>query len=202
MKKTLLLTVMAFFAISMASAQGIYFGLKGGLNNTRIGVDMEGFETKSGYGWFAGPTLKIDILPFLGVQGAAFYDQSKAEIEGVSIKRKSIIVPLDVRLNLGIAGGAGIFLSTGPQFGFNVGDKDFNIFGKHSGEAKDNVNSTFQLRNSSFSWNFGAGVMLTKHLELGYVYSLGIGKTGELKDLTKEDKPSSRTWRASVTMFF
>jgi hypothetical protein len=44
--------------------------------------------------------------------------------------------------------------------------------------------------------------MLTKHLELGYVYSLGIGKTGELKDLTKEDKPSSRTWRASVTMFF
>ena len=197
-----LFVVMAFFAIVPTSAQGIYFGVKGGVNNSKLAVDLEGVECKSGYGWFVGPTLKIDILPFLGVQAAAFYDQSSSKIEDVTIKRKSVLVPLDARLNLKLSPESGIFLTTGPQFGFNVGDDDYNIFGSNSSQAKENINSVFQLKKSMFSWNFGAGLMVSKQLELGFVYTLGLTKTAELEHLSKDDKPKSRGWMASATLFF
>jgi hypothetical protein len=205
MKKQLIsLFVMAFLAIVPASAQGIFFGVKGGMNNTRMGIDMEGISTKSGYGWFVGPTLKIDILPFFGVQAAALYNQSNCKILDEKIKQKSILVPIDARLNLKFNSekSTGIYLSTGPQFGFNVGDADYNIFGSNSSEAKENVKSTFQLKKSIFSWNFGIGVMASKHFELGALYSLGLTTTGELEQLTKDDKPKSRMWNISATWFF
>jgi hypothetical protein len=53
-----------------------------------------------------------------------------------------------------------------------------------------------------FSWNFGAGVMLSKHLELGIVYTVGITKTGDLKNVKKDDKANSKGWMASATYFF
>ena len=196
------LIVLALFAVLPSYAQGVYFGVKGGVNNSKFGIDLEGVSSKSGYGWFVGPTLKVDILPFLGLQAAAFYDQSSSKVNDVSIKQKNVIVPIDARLNLNLAPGSGIFLSTGPQFNFNVGDKNYNILGSNSGEARDNINSTFQLKESTFCWNFGAGIMLTKNVELGYVYSIGLGKTGELEHLKKEDKPTSKSWRASLTLFF
>ena len=92
-----------------------------------------------------GPTLKIDILPFLGVQAAAFYNQSNCKIVDEKIKQKSILVPIDARLNLKFDSekATGIYLSTGPQFGFNVGDADYNIFGSNSSEAKDKIYAAF-----------------------------------------------------------
>ena len=60
-----------------------------------------------------------------------------------------------------------------------------------------------------FNWNFGIGAMLSKHLEVGGVYSLGISKTGELEaeiDKAKANnndlKPKSRSWKVGVTLFF
>lgn len=58
-------------------------------------------------------------------------------------------------------------------------------------------------------WNFGIGAMLTKKIEVGVVYSLGIAKTGELEaeiDRAKanndELKPKSSTVQVSATLFF
>ena len=201
-KHIVLLVMMVCCGVTSASAQGVYFGVRGGLNNTKLGIDMEGIDSERGYGWFFGPTLKIDILPFLGIQGAAMYSQNNSKIEGTKIKQKSIVVPIDARLNLLLVPETGLFLSTGPQFSFNTGDNDYNILGSNSSDAKDNIKSTFQLQKSTFSWNFGIGAMLAKRLELSYVYSIGIGKTGDLKNLTKEDKPKSKTWMASATFYF
>ena len=194
--------VMAFFAVIPASAQGIYFGVKGGVNNSKFNLDY--VSTKSGYGWFVGPTLRIDILPCLGIQGAVFYNQANSKVNDVDIKQKSILVPIDARLNLPVSPKVGLFISTGPQFGFNTGDKDFNIFssGDQYAQVKDNYNETFQLKKSMFSWNFGAGVMLTKHFELGIVYTVAIAKTGELKNLKEGDKAKSKGWMASGTIYF
>jgi len=194
--------VMALFAVIPASAQGIYFGVKGGVNNSKFNLDD--VSTKSGYGWFAGPTLRIDVLPFLGFQGAVFYSQSNSKVNDVDIKQKSILVPIDARLNLVLTPETGLFISTGPQFGFNTGDKDFNIFasGDKYDEVRDNYKDTFQLKKSMFSWNFGAGVMLTKHFELGIVYTVAIAETGELKNVKKDDKAKSKGWMASGTIYF
>ena len=195
------LFVMALFATMSASAQGIYFGVKGGLNSTKMSLDYEDVISKGEFGWFAGPTLKIDILPFLGVQGAAFYSQNQSKVNDVKIKQKSILVPIDLRLGITLGKSFGIFAATGPQFGFNLGNKNYNIFDSNE-EVWDNYKSTFQLKKSMFSWNIGAGVTLAKHFELNFTYSIGLGKTAEIKNLTKDDKAKSKCWQVAATYFF
>ena len=99
MKKLFVSIIMiAFFAVMPAKAQSIHFGVKGGVNNSEFNLDD--VPTKSGYGWFVGPTLKVNILSFLGVQGAVLYSQSNSKVDGTNIKQKSILVPIDARLNL------------------------------------------------------------------------------------------------------
>ena len=176
MKKTIIsMVVMAMFAVMPANAQGIAFGVKGGVNFTKMSIDNDAVNSESGVGFFIGPTLKIDFLPFLGVQGSVMYEQANSKVDGEKIKRQSIIVPIDLRVNLKLNEDAGIYLATGPQVGFNVGESDF------SWNDTSTYKNTFQMKKSMFNWNFGAGAMLSKHFEVGVVYSLGISKTGELE---------------------
>ena len=197
------MVVMAMFAVMPASAQGIAFGVKGGVNITKMSIDDEAVKSESGVGFFVGPTLKLDILPFFGVQGSIFYEQANSKVAGEKIKRQSVIVPIDARVNLKLNEEAGIYLTTGPQFGFNVGEDEFTW------NESSSYKNTFQMKKSMFNWNFGIGAMLTKKIEVGAVYSLGISKTGELEDeLNKakannnELKPKSSTVQISATLFF
>ena len=69
MKKSIIsMVVMAMFAVMPANAQGIAFGVKGGVNFTKMSIDDDAVKSESGVGFFIGPTLKIDFLPFLGIQ--------------------------------------------------------------------------------------------------------------------------------------
>ena len=204
MKKTIIsMVVMAMFAVMPASAQGIAFGVKGGMNFTKMSIDDDKVNSESGVGFFIGPTLKIDILPFFGVQGSVFYEQANSKVDDEKIKRQSVIIPIDARVNLKLSEAAGIYLATGPQFGFNVGEDEFTW------NETSSYKNTFQMKKSMFNWNFGAGVMLSKKFELGVVYSLGISKTGELeaeidkaKANNNELKPKSSTVQISATLFF
>ena len=66
---------------------------------------------------------------------------------------------------------------------------------------KDN----FQLKKSQFSWNVGVGLTVMSRLEVGVAYNFGIGRTGELKDMTKEeiiDTPKQKTWVLSAAYYF
>jgi len=191
------------FAVMPASAQGIAFGVKGGMNISKMSIDNDAVECESGVGFFIGPTLKIDFLPFFGVQGSIFYEQANSKVDGEKIKRQSIIIPIDARVNLKLNETAGIYLATGPQFGFNVGDSEFQW--NDTGTYKN----TFEFKKSMFNWNFGIGAMLSKKFELGVVYSLGIAKTGELeaeidkaKANNNELKPKSSTLQIAATLFF
>lgn len=204
MKKTIItMVVMALFAVMPASAQGIAFGVKGGANITKMSIDNDAIDCDAGVGFFVGPTLKIDFLPFFGIQGSLFYEQANSKVAGEKIKRQSIIVPIDARINLKFNEDAGIYLATGPQFGFNVGDDEFTW------NESSSYKNTFQLKKSMFNWNFGIGAMLSPKFELGVVYSLGIAKTGELeaeiekaKANNNELKPKSSTVQISATLFF
>ena len=204
MKKTIIsMVVMAMFAVIPASAQGVAFGVKGGINGTKMSIDNDAVKSEAGIGFFIGPTLKIDFLPFLGVQAGALYEQANSKVDGEKIKRQSIIIPIDARVNLKLNETAGIYLATGPQFGFNVGDSEFQW--NDTGTYKN----TFEFKKSMFNWNFGIGAMLSKKFEVGVVYSLGIAKTGELeaeiekaKANNNELKPKSSTIQISASLFF
>lgn len=200
-----LMIVLAAFAAMPAHA-GIKFGVKGGLNSTSLNIDYANLNSKSGIGWFVGPTLKLSfpLGPVnIGADGAVFYDErrTKAEFENVesSIKQKSVLIPLNLRLNVSVLKVLGAYVATGPQLGFNVGTKDFDL-GSFS-----SVKEHFQLKKAHFSWNVGAGVILLNHLEVGVAYNIGISRTGELKDVGGEliqDSPRQKSWVISAAYYF
>ena len=78
---------------------------------------------------------------------------------------RSIEVPINLRYTFGIS-LASVFVATGPQFGFNMGNKFWSL--PDTGD--------FQLKKSSFSWNIGAGVQLLNHLEIGVGYNIALSK--------------------------
>ena len=197
-----LLMAMMLMALVPASAQGVKFGVKGGINNTEMKFDKSVFDSDNRFGWFVGPVLSV-ALPVggLGFDIAALYDQSEAKLNEETIRRKSVLVPLNARLNLGLSDAAGIYVSAGPQFGFNVGDNEFKW-------KKSDVEQTFQLKKSSFSVNLGAGVYLTKHFEVGFTYNIAMGNTAEASfkqawdATTTNDDTKAKSWTISACYYF
>ena len=182
MKRILSLMVLVAALTMTAQAQRVQFGVKGGLNLTKMSVSKDVIKSDNQAGFYIGPTLKIALPLSFRVDVAALYDQRSAKIEtdgltGIQgagdekIKQKSIQIPVNARYNIGIGSEAGIYLAVGPQFGFPVGDKVYNT---KLGE--------YTLKSSNLSFNFGAGVYLLDHLEIGFSYNLAAGKSGEFKN--------------------
>ena len=202
MKRILTLVVLLSAITMTTQAQLVKFGIKGGLDLVSMSFNESVFDTSNKAGWFVGPTVQVNLLAGLGADIAAFYDQKTAEVNSETIKMKSILVPLNVRYKFGLGKTVGIYVAAGPQFGFNVGDSEFKWTDKSSYE------NTFQLKKSNFSINLGAGVYLTKHLELGFAYNIAMGKTADASwkqawDATvKNDDTKAKSWQISAAYFF
>ena len=181
-------------------AQGVKFGVKGGLDIQDMKFDESVYKTENKLGWFAGPMLQFSLpIGGLGIDIAGLYNQKNYEINGESIKQQSILVPVNARLNLGIGDAAGIYVAAGPQFSFNVGDDEFKW-------KKDNVENTFQLKKSTFSVNLGAGIYFSSHLEIGFAYNVAVGSTADaswksgVDAISDDTKPKS--WHISAVYYF
>lgn len=195
------------FAASSAQAQ-VKFGLKGGLNVTNMSLNSEVFDADNQTGFFIGPTVKFTLpIVGLGIDASALYDQRDAKVkvedDGSSveskIKNQSINIPINLRYGVGLGSTASLFLFAGPQFGFNVGDKDQKI----------TESSTWSVKNSNFSLNFGAGVTLLSHLQLTANYNVVCGKTSDatitegLEQLTnKEVRSRANAWQIALAYYF
>ena len=167
MKKILSLVFMvaAMMYATSANAQ-VKFGLKGGLNVTSMSFSEDVFDASNKTGFFVGPMVKVTV-PIVGLSfdAAALYDQKEADVKYVgtngdfgqaNVKQQSINIPVNVRYGFGLSSLANIFLFAGPQWGINVGDKNFTW----------NETSSYSLKKSNFSVNVGAGVTLLNHLQV------------------------------------
>lgn len=143
-----------------------------------MSIDKKVFDSSNQTGFFIGPTLKFSLpLIGLGIDIAALYDQRSAKVSDAkendgkeTLKQQAINIPINLRYGIGLGSLTSIYFAAGPQFGFNVGDKDKKIFDE----------ATWQLKKSTFSVNLGAGVSLIKYIEIGANYNIACGKTGEV----------------------
>ena len=204
MKKVIALVVLAAAMTLTAQAQGIKFGVKGGLNITKMTFSKDIVSSDNKTGFFVGPSLKLSLPLGFGADIAALYDERSADVTGVSsstsyivstastetIKQKSIQVPLNLRYNIGLGSMAAVYLAAGPQFGFPVSDK---VYDTKFGE--------YRLKDANLSINFGAGLTLMGHLELGVTYNLAAGKSGEFKDWNDVDTHNN-AWQISAAYYF
>ena len=205
MKKYLLLVVCLAAMTTSVQAQGIKFGVKGGLNITKMSFSKDVVKSDNKTGFFVGPTLKISLPAGFGVDIAALYDERSADVtggykeeeskvivntDGETIKQKSIQVPVNLRFSIGLSSLAGLYLALGPQFGFPVADK---VFDTDFGE--------YRLKDANLSINFGAGVYMLGHLEIGVTYNLAAGKSGEFKNWNDVDT-HNHAWQISAAYYF
>lgn len=199
MKKTLtlILVAVAMMVAIPASAQ-VQFGLKGGLNVTSMSFSEKVLNKENRAGFFIGPTAKFTLpIVGLGVDASALYDQREAEVEGDKIKQQAINIPVNLRYGVGLGETANLFFFAGPQFGFNVGDKEHKLL---DGE-------TWKLSGSTLSVNFGLGVMVLNHVQVSANYNLVCGKTGELSVIegmgnALKNKARANAWQISAAYFF
>ena len=196
------ISVLLFFASMMmampSQAQLVKFGVKGGLNLTKMDMD-HGVDASNRTGFFFGPTMIIDLpLTGLDIDASALYDyrESKVEAYGVSenLKQQQIAIPVNVRYGFGIGDVARVFAFAGPQFGFVI-DKEQSI--KQVADWK--------LKTSNFSVNVGIGAMVLKHLQATVNYNIACGKTGEitLRDTGHAiSKGKSNSWQLGQAYIF
>lgn len=204
MKRLVSLLVILCAMTWSVQAQGIKFGVKGGLNITKMSFSKDVFDSDNKTGFYIGPTIKISLPLGLGLDIAALYDQRSTEVKAEvnqsgtavgnygdeKITQKSLQIPVNLRYNIGLGASAGIYLAAGPQFGFPVGDKVYNT---KVGE--------YRLKDANLSINFGAGVYLLKHLEVGFMYNLAAGKSGEFKNWEDVDTHNN-AWQIGAAIYF
>lgn len=211
MKKVLSIVFLMAAMLFAANANAqIKFGLKGGLNVTSMSFSEEVFDASNKTGFFVGPMVKVTV-PIVGLSfdAAALYDQKEADVkytgtEGelgkVNVKQQSINIPVNVRYGFGLSSLANIFLFAGPQWGINVGDKNF----------KWNESSSYSLKKSNFSVNVGAGVTLLNHLQVSANYNIACGKSADAS-LSKaldaaanagKDKSHNNSWQIALGYWF
>ena len=211
MKKILSLVflVAAMMFATSANAQ-VKFGLKGGLNVTSMSFSEDVFDASNKTGFFVGPMVKVTV-PIVGLSfdAAALYDQKEADVKytgtdgelgKTTVRQKSINIPVNVRYGFGLSSLANAFLFAGPQWGINVGDKNF----------KWNETSSYSLKKSNFSVNVGAGVTLLSHLQISANYNIACGKSADAslvkaaEALTNAGKDKSRniSWQIALGYWF
>ena len=207
MKKILSLVfiVAAMLYATSVNAQ-IKFGLKGGLNVTSMSFSEDVFDASNKTGFFVGPMVKVTV-PIVGLSfdAAALYDQKEAKVKangddydltGKNVKQQSINIPVNVRYGFGLSSLANAFVFAGPQWGINVGDKNFKWADKAS----------YSLKKSNFSVNVGAGVTLLSHLQISANYNIACGKTAEVNLLDGVgkaiDKSNNNSWQIALGYWF
>ncbi len=192
--KRLFAAILVAMALAMPSQAQVKFGLKGGLNMTKMSVSNidEAISNKSGF--FIGPTVKFSLpLVGLGMDAAIVYDQREAKLDDSdeAFKQKTIQIPIHARWSFGLGSTANIFIFAGPQFGFNVGD----------GEKKYKV-TDWSVKTANISGDVGLGVTLLSHLQLSGSYNFALSKSAEVTVNGVTGKVKNNAWQIALAYYF
>lgn len=192
MKKILSVFVLAVCCLAMAmpaQAQLIKFGVKGGLNMSKLDVKNVGTSDNT-TGFFIGPMAEITIPVLgLGVDGALMYSQRGED----DWKQQGIEIPVNLKYTIGLGSLLGAYVAVGPDFFFNFKDIDW-----------ENV----KTNKTQVGLNLGVGVKLIKHLQVGVNYQIPLGDSFSLKNATDAivdeigGNGKTKTWQISAAYIF
>ncbi|MDE6118596.1 MAG: PorT family protein [Muribaculaceae bacterium] len=175
------IAAMTLAAVIPASASDIFrFGIKAGVDINKMSMTKDAFSSDNRAGFTGGLTAQFTV-PIINV-GADLSDMyvhrasevlspsSDANItdpEVFTLKNDYIDIPLHLRYNLALPAISKIvvpYIFTGPDFSFNLSRK---------------IVKDYKKRNFDCIWDFGLGLRLIDHLEIGASY--GVGMTKALK---------------------
>lgn len=200
------LVAVLMFGLSVPVQAQVQFGVKGGLNVGSMSLNNDLLKASNRTGYYFGPTVKFTLpVVGIGIDAAALYDQRETKLSNdklketssfeKTVKQQQIVVPINLRYNIGLSKMAALLFYAGPQFGFNVGDKNESIDGKRI---------DWHFKNSNLSINAGAGVMLLNYLQVSVNYNIACGKTGEatVDNTIDAIKARNHAWQVGAAYYF
>ena len=126
MKKIISVLMVAVCLMMAAPAQAqLHFGVKGGLNISKLSFSKDAFKGDNKTGFFVGPMAEF-TLPIIGIGAdvAALYSQTDLGADGEkTMKLKTFAVPVNLKWSFGLGSMLGAYIAAGPQFDFNIGNK-------------------------------------------------------------------------------
>lgn len=202
MKKVVsLLVVVMFMLITLPVQAQIKLGIKGGLNISTVHFNSDVIDADNVTGFHVGPMLEANLpIMGLGLETAILYSQKGLETKSVggektSMKTDYIDIPASLKWKLGLPIMKLYFLA-GPYIGFRVGgDKIWDLPGSFANQIK--------AKNFSAGLNFGAGVELIKHLQVGLNYGLGLTDNYKIDEVDRsESAGKNRGWTITAAILF
>ncbi|WP_291530015.1 porin family protein [Bacteroides sp. UBA939] len=198
MKKILGVFIIAICCMFMAmpvQAQLIKWGVKGGVNLSKIslsGEAIDNLKSDNTTGFFIGPMAEITIpIVGLGVDGALLYSQRGKD----AFKQQGIEVPVNLKYTIGLGSVLGIYFAAGPDFFFDFKDNKETL-------------GDWSKKKTQVALNLGAGVKLLKHLQVGINYQIPMGDSFTFDDALETagneiiGKGKTKTWQVSAAYIF
>lgn len=194
MKKFFGVFLVAICCLAMATpaqAQLLKWGLKGGVNMSKIDWDGGAKGNKdNSTGFFIGPMAELTVpLIGLGIDGALMYSQ-RGENEW---KQQGVEIPVNLKYTIGLGSILGVYVAAGPDFFFNF---------------KDTKWEGFDTKATQVGLNIGAGVKLVQHLQIGVNYQIPLGDSFSWKGIGEAisdeigGNGKTKTWQISLAYLF
>ena len=106
------LMVIACLALAIPAQAQIKFGVKGGLNVSKLHLSEETFKSDNRTGFFIGPTAEFTLpLLGLGIDASALYNQFGVDSEEGTSTKKSIEIPINLRWTVGFSSLIGAYVA-------------------------------------------------------------------------------------------
>lgn len=196
MKKIIVfLCALALVAVAIPAQAQLRFGVKGGLNITSVHFNSDLLKSDNVTGFHIGPMIEA-TMPLLGFgfDAAILYAQKGMESNSSGVTTTMKTSYLDVPVNLKWKFGLPIikaYLAAGPYASFRIGgDKIWNV-----------LNDQLETKSFGAGLNFGAGVELFSHLQVGFNYQLGLTDNFSAEKLDLTDN-KNRGWVISAAYLF
>lgn len=171
--------VVALVVVCVVPAQAqLKFGVKGGVNISTVSFSSDIVNADNITGFQIGPMIEATV-PLLGVgfDLGVLYSKKGMSVDNKDISTDYIDIPLNLKWKLDLP-LIKPYLAAGPYIGLRVGGDDKWTTLKNQIEAK----------SFAAGLNFGAGVELLSHLQVGFNYGLGLTENYSAYNLS--DVPS------------
>ena len=192
--KRLLSLVIALAAILPAMAQ-FSIGPRVGVALNTLELNEHGFGSDNRAGFTAGLQAEV-MIPMVnfGFDASVMYVRRTSEISGnngLKVDRDYIEIPVNLKYKFGLPVVGSLvspYIFTGPSFAFKVSGEDFSNF--------------IHEKKCNMSWNFGFGLQLIKHLQVGASYGIGLSKVADFAVQNMEIEAKHNGWTITAAWLF
>jgi hypothetical protein len=165
MKKSVFFLFAFLFITGVAVQAQFKYGLKAGLNLSTVsfsGNGTEDLEAENFTGFQVGPTIEL-MIPVVnfGIDASLLYSQQGFKVKGIEkdYKTNTLEVPVNLKYKISALDVVGVYIAAGPYAGFKL---------------SDDLIEGAKSKSFSAGLNFGLGVELLGHLQIGANYKLGL----------------------------